>query len=72
MKKTIKAGMQFRINYANGQVGPTKTYQDARNELVSLRHVDHAHLFRIERFDGAEWSTIGKAGRLQTATEEGL
>ena len=66
--------MTYRINYGNGQVGPTKsTYAEARRELVSLRGIEHAETFRIQRNDGnGEWVSIGKAGRLATTEREGL
>lgn len=69
-----EAHMVYRINYGNGQVGPTKsTYADAKRELISYRGMDNCLFFRIERYDGdGEWVSIGKAGRLKTEMREGV
>lgn len=69
----------FRLNYGNGQVGPTKRdYSEAKRELVSLRNIDHAESFRIERYEAGtadapgDWVRLGAKGRLKTLERKGL
>lgn len=66
--------MRYRINYGNGQVSKDfLLYSAARAELLSIRDLPWSESFRIQTYLGdGEWGSLGKAGRLQTSTREGL